>query len=141
MYSWFETRIDPYPDRAPERPPDTLGAFYRYFILPVWPVFVVLLVVGFLGSVIEVALAAFIGSIVDLMRTSGSPQTFLPDSEQQILLGWRNAKRIELTFYKIDLTRDAIMTSLLLSLVALTAIYLPARRVIRLEPAMALRRH
>ncbi|MBS1829421.1 MAG: ABC transporter permease [Acidobacteria bacterium] len=32
-----------------------------------------------------------------------------------------------------------IVTSLLLSLVALTAIYLPARRVIRLEPAMALR--
>lgn len=37
----------------------------------------------------------------------GTPQTFLPDSEQEILLGWRNAKQIELTFYAVDLTRDA----------------------------------
>ena len=29
MYRWFETRIDPYPDRPPERPPETLLAFYR----------------------------------------------------------------------------------------------------------------
>ncbi|HEV7764366.1 MAG TPA: alpha-2-macroglobulin family protein [Thermoanaerobaculia bacterium] len=33
--------------------------------------------------------------------------TFLPDSEQELLLGWRNTKAIELTVYSIDLTRDA----------------------------------
>jgi uncharacterized protein YfaS (alpha-2-macroglobulin family)/tetratricopeptide (TPR) repeat protein len=37
----------------------------------------------------------------------GTTQTFLPDSEQDILLAWRNAKQIELTFYAVDLTRDA----------------------------------
>ena len=62
MYRWFETRIEAYPEQTPERPPTTLGAFYIYFIRPVWPVFIVLLVVGFIGSVIEVSLMAFIGS-------------------------------------------------------------------------------
>jgi ATP-binding cassette subfamily B multidrug efflux pump len=85
MYRWFESHIDPYPDRAPERPPETLAAFYSYFIRPVWPVFLVLLVVGFIGSVIEVSLMAFIGSIVDLMRTSGNPQTFLSDHAPWLL--------------------------------------------------------
>jgi ATP-binding cassette subfamily B multidrug efflux pump len=85
MYRWFETRIEAYPEQTPERPPTTLAAFYLYFIRPVWPVFVVLLVVGFIGSVIEVSLMAFIGSIVDLMRTSGSPETFLSDHAAWLL--------------------------------------------------------
>jgi ATP-binding cassette, subfamily B, multidrug efflux pump len=85
MYRWFETRIDPYPEQAPERPPVTPAAFYRYFIQPVWPAFAVLLVVGFIGSVIEVSLMAFIGSIVDLMRASQSPETFLSDHAAWLL--------------------------------------------------------
>jgi ATP-binding cassette subfamily B multidrug efflux pump len=85
MYRWFETRIDAYPEQAPERPPVTLAAFYRYFIQPVWPAFAVLLVVGFIGSVIEVSLMAFIGSIVDLMRASENPQTFLSDHAAWLL--------------------------------------------------------
>ena len=85
MYRWFETRIEAYPEQTPERPPTTLGAFYRYFIRPVYPVFIVLLVVGFIGSVIEVSLMAFIGSIVDLMRTSGTPETFLSDHASWLL--------------------------------------------------------
>ncbi|MBN9276319.1 MAG: ABC transporter ATP-binding protein [Hyphomicrobium sp.] len=85
MYRWFESRIDPYPEQAPERPPATLAAFYRYFIQPVWPAFAVLLVVGFIGSVIELSLMAFIGSIVDLMRASETPQTFLADHAAWLL--------------------------------------------------------
>ncbi|HEX8409120.1 MAG TPA: alpha-2-macroglobulin family protein, partial [Thermoanaerobaculia bacterium] len=33
--------------------------------------------------------------------------TFLPDSEQQVFLTWRNVKQIELTLYGVDLTKDA----------------------------------
>jgi uncharacterized protein YfaS (alpha-2-macroglobulin family) len=36
----------------------------------------------------------------------GMPPTFLPDSDQEVLLGWRNVKEIELTLYSVDLTRD-----------------------------------
>ena len=51
----------------------------------------------------EAAIAEITATSVDV----GAAQTFLPDSEQEILLGWRNAKQVELTFYKVDLTRDA----------------------------------
>ena len=74
MFRWFETRIDAFPDDPPARPPETLLAFYLYFIRPVWPAFAVLLVAGFLGSLIEVALMAFVGSLVDMMRRPQSPQ-------------------------------------------------------------------
>ena len=37
----------PFPDEPPARPPETLLAFYGYFIKPVWPAFAVLLVAGF----------------------------------------------------------------------------------------------
>jgi ATP-binding cassette, subfamily B, multidrug efflux pump len=77
MFRWFETRIEAFPDEPPERPPETLLAFYAYFIKPVWPAFAVLLVAGLLGSVIEVTLLAFVGSLVDMMKASETPQTFM----------------------------------------------------------------
>ena len=70
MYRWFETRIDAFPDEPPARPPETLWAFYAWFIRPVWPAFALLLVAGFLGSLIEVSLLAFVGSLVDMMRAA-----------------------------------------------------------------------
>jgi ATP-binding cassette, subfamily B, multidrug efflux pump len=77
MYRWFETRIEAFPDESPARPPETLWAFYAHFITPVWPVFALLLVAGFLGSLIEVSLLAFVGSLVDMMRTAETPANFL----------------------------------------------------------------
>ena len=79
MFRWFETRIDAFPDDPPERPPSGLLDFYWYFVKPVWPVFLVLLVVGCIGSLIEVALFAFVGSLVDLMREAKTPETFFAD--------------------------------------------------------------
>lgn len=75
--NWGETRIKPFDERAIVRPPDTLGAFYWFFIKPLWPYFLLLLVAGCLGSTIEVALMGFIGAIVDKMRTHGDPATFV----------------------------------------------------------------
>jgi ATP-binding cassette, subfamily B, multidrug efflux pump len=79
IYNWFETRIDPFarPDNRPI--PNTLAAFYWHFVEPVWPVFVVLLVVGFAGSLIEVSLMAFVGRLVDMMRDTPDPKTFMRD--------------------------------------------------------------
>src|SRR6516225_9793325 len=79
MFGWFETRIKAFPDDPPMQPPDTLLAFYVYFIKPVWPAFAVLLVAGFLGSLIEVSLLAFVGKLVDLLRAAQSPQHFFAD--------------------------------------------------------------
>ncbi len=85
LFTWFETRIDPFARPGIVRPPETLWAFYWHFIKPVWPVFAALLVMGFLGSSIEVMLFAFIGELVDMMKASQSPETFVAD-HQGILL-------------------------------------------------------
>ena len=79
MFRWFETRIATFPDAPPVRPPETLLAFYSHFVRPIWPVFAFLLVAGLLGSLIEVALLAFVGSLVDMMRSAQSPAQFFAD--------------------------------------------------------------
>src|SRR5262245_28207610 len=79
MFRWFENRSDAFPEATPERPPSTLFAYYAYFIRPVWQAFAVLLIAGFLGSLIEVALMTFIGNLVDLMRAAQSPANFIED--------------------------------------------------------------
>jgi ATP-binding cassette subfamily B multidrug efflux pump len=86
IITWFETRIDPFADGAVTRPPDRLFAFYRFFIEPLWPYFAMLLVAGFLGSSIEVALMGFVGTIVDRMRTHPDPTTFV--STYAVMLTW-----------------------------------------------------
>src|SRR5262245_11889893 len=86
MFRWFETRIDPFPDDPPGRPPDSLLAFYAHFIKPVWPAFAVLLVAGLLGSLIEVWLLAFVGTLVDLMKDAPSPDAFLDNHCGTLLL-------------------------------------------------------
>ena len=77
LMGWGETRIKPFDERAIVRPPDTLWAFYWFFIKPLWLYFLLLLIAGCLGSVIEVALMGFVGAIVDKMRTHGDPSTFV----------------------------------------------------------------
>ena len=94
MYRWFETRIDAFPDEPPARPPETLLAFYAYFVRPVWPAFAVLLVAGFLGSLIEVALLAFVGSLVDMMKAAQSPEHFFTEHGTHRCCGWRSSPLI-----------------------------------------------
>lgn len=48
-----------------------------------------------------------IAEITKVAVTVGSTDTFLPESEQEIFLAWRNTKQIELTLRAVDLTRDA----------------------------------
>ena len=58
MFKWFERRIEAFPPDEPVRPPDTMWAFYWHFLKPVWPWFAVLMFVGLVGSLIELALYA-----------------------------------------------------------------------------------
>ena len=91
MFRWFETRIQAFPDEPPGRPPDTLLAFYLYFIKPVWPAFAVLLVAGFLGSIIEVTLLAFVGSLVDMMKAAETPKPSWPTIGRSCC-GWPSSR-------------------------------------------------
>ncbi len=79
IFTWAETRIDAFAGDGQVRPPETLWAFYAHFVRQAWPAFAALLVAGFLGAVIEASLIAFIGSLVDLMRNTPNPKTFVAD--------------------------------------------------------------
>jgi uncharacterized protein YfaS (alpha-2-macroglobulin family) len=48
-----------------------------------------------------------IADITAVSVVAGAPQTYLPDSEQEIVIGSRNAKQIEITLYVVNLTTDA----------------------------------
>ena len=79
VFTWAETRIDAFQGDGSVRPPDTLWAFYAHFVRQAWPAFAALLVAGFIGAVIEASLIAFIGSLVDLMKNTRDPKTFVGD--------------------------------------------------------------
>jgi ATP-binding cassette subfamily B multidrug efflux pump len=79
LFAWCETRIPAFESGQPAAPPTTLAAFYWHFVRPAWWAFAILLAVGLVGSVIEVALMAFIGRLVDMMREQATPETFFAD--------------------------------------------------------------
>jgi len=86
MLRWFENHIDPFERGSDARPPEQLLAFYWHYMRPIWPVFIVMMVVGFIGSLIEVSLFAFIGGLVDRLRVAPDPLTFFHDHWP--LLAW-----------------------------------------------------
>lgn len=79
MFTWFERLIDPFYDRPIERPPENLLAFYWHFVRQVWPFFAALLAIGLVGALIEVSLFAFLGEIVDLVRSASTPSAFFEE--------------------------------------------------------------
>ncbi len=85
ILSWFENRIDPFTGAADVPPPATLAAFYWHFVRQSWPAFALLLVMGGLAGVIEASLFAFVGSLVDSMRTSTSPATFIAEHKTSLV--------------------------------------------------------
>jgi ATP-binding cassette subfamily B multidrug efflux pump len=79
LFGRFEAGIDPFARGDMRQPPDQLVAFFLYYLKPVWPIFAALVVAGILGAAIEVSLMAFVGSIIDMMRASATPERFFSD--------------------------------------------------------------
>ncbi|MCX5517169.1 ABC transporter ATP-binding protein [Kaistia defluvii] len=82
MLRYFEHLIDPF---VPEEndPPTGLLAFYRHFLLAVWPYVVALMAAGLAVSLAEVAIYSYVGRLVDLMA-NGQTATFLADHGWQL---------------------------------------------------------
>ena len=73
MLRWLKSRIDPFQRAATEHPPRPLWAFYWHFVAPVWPAFLVVLVLDLLAALTEVALAKFVADLIDLLRGIANP--------------------------------------------------------------------
>ncbi len=79
LYRWFESRIPAFPDDPPTQPPASLRAFFWHFLAPVWWAFALLTGVTLALAMLEVAVLAFVGRVVDLMKEAVSPATFFQD--------------------------------------------------------------
>ena len=86
MLRWFESFIDPYRSVPIEQPPEQWMQFFWHYVRQVWPGFGAILVVGCFAGAIELSLFAFLGQLVDLMRSAQTPAAFL--AEHGTLLAW-----------------------------------------------------
>jgi len=65
IYSYYEKRLNPFPDEEPREPPRTLLAFCIHFTRGAWPWIALSTVLMALIAIIEVWMFAFLGNIVD----------------------------------------------------------------------------
>lgn len=66
----LEKLIDPFRPLPDAQPPANVWRFYAHFLREVRGVFAILLLVGLLGALIEVALFDFLGRIVDMIQAT-----------------------------------------------------------------------
>jgi len=84
MFRYFESLIDPFRPHDESTPPATLAGFYWRYTRQVWPVLAALLAVGLIVALIEVALFAYVGAIVDVLGET-SPDRILVDYGPMLL--------------------------------------------------------
>ena len=76
MFSWFERRVDPYPQDPPGLPPKGLFAFCWYYTKPTAPWLLVLGICSMVIAIAEVFLYQFLGNIIDWL-SDADRATFL----------------------------------------------------------------
>jgi ATP-binding cassette subfamily B multidrug efflux pump len=76
IYERFESIIDPFRPASEGTPPKSVLRFYWHYLVQVWPLFVVLMVVGLAVALVEVALFGFLGRIVDLAQGATGREFF-----------------------------------------------------------------
>ncbi|MDS9466440.1 ABC transporter ATP-binding protein [Paracoccus sp. MBLB3053] len=73
MFSWFESRLDPYPADAPLMPPNGLWRFILHFSRGAWGYMLAMSACSGLIAVFEVILFGYLGDLVD--RLSGTSRS------------------------------------------------------------------
>src|SRR5690606_588806 len=71
MLRWFETRLDPFPAAPPAQPPASLYAFCRHYTRGAEPWLLLMALSTGLIALAEVALYAYVGTLVDRMNALG----------------------------------------------------------------------
>lgn len=84
LLDFFETRIEPFPDQAPQRPPATLVPFLWHYSQGSWPWLVTMAAFSGIISILEVSLFGFLGNLIDWLGNR-DPQTLLNDESSRLL--------------------------------------------------------
>jgi ATP-binding cassette subfamily B multidrug efflux pump len=84
MFRFFETRIDPFRAHDESMPPANLFGYYARYCGQVWPFLLALMAIGLIVSLIEVSILRFVGSLVDMLRST-SPDALLRTYGRQFL--------------------------------------------------------
>ena len=71
LLRWFESRLDPFPEAAPAQPPASLYAFCRHDTRGAEPWLLLMAATTAAIALAEVALYAYVGSLVDRMNALG----------------------------------------------------------------------
>jgi len=85
MFSWFESRLDPFPPAEPTQPPKTLLAFCRHYTAGAWRPIAVMAALTSLIAVFEVSMFSFLGNIVDWLGKYRQA-TFFTEARTELLL-------------------------------------------------------
>ena len=88
IFRWFESLVDAFKEPVDAMPPTTVWRFYAFYLRPVWPVFAVAIVVGFVVAIIEVSLFGFIGSIVDMAKGAPAADFFRQHGHQLLWMSF-----------------------------------------------------
>ncbi|EXU76606.1 ABC transporter ATP-binding protein [Erwinia mallotivora] len=84
LYRRFERLIDIFQDAPASTPPNRVWAFYIYYLRQVWQSFAMLLVVGLIASLIEVALFRYLSTIIDMVNST-PPARFFSDHASELI--------------------------------------------------------
>ncbi len=86
MLRWIEQRISPFRRASIDQPPANLVGFFWHYCRQIWGTLVVVVLVGSLAALIEVALFTFLGRIVDMARAAETPGEFFAEHGTTLLI-------------------------------------------------------
>lgn len=78
LFNWFESRVDPFPQDAPEQPPNRLLAFCVHYTQGAWRWLIIISILTAIIAVLQVIIFGFLGEVVDWLATADR-ETFFQD--------------------------------------------------------------
>ncbi|WP_306141434.1 ABC transporter ATP-binding protein [Roseibium sp. MMSF_3412] len=84
MFDRFEKLVDPFEKTELDVPPSGFWAFCWYYTKPVWPILLVVSILGALIAVLEVMIFTFLGELVTWLGTENA-ETFFQDNWGQLV--------------------------------------------------------
>ncbi len=84
VLQYFESRIPPFPEEAPERPPSTLVPFLWYYVRDSWVWLLGMALFSAIISLLEVSLFSFLGNLVDWLGNR-EPGALLEQESSQLI--------------------------------------------------------